>query len=105
MQKATFGYQYRCYWLLLVVTVILTIVFYLAEHRAQPEEYRTPLDALVWASPRDFVDAGIPKGYMIQVVSSSTGGPHGYEIAEALRRAGFNKRTESWSSPGNWIIK
>jgi hypothetical protein len=42
---------------------------------------------------------------MIQVVSSSTGGPQGREIAEALHRAGFNKRAESWSSPGNWIIK
>lgn len=56
-------------------------------------------------APRDFVDAGIPKGYMIQVVSSSTGGPQPREIAEALCRAGFNKRAESWASPGNWIIK
>ena len=63
------------------------------------------MKAYLVQAPRDFVDAGIPKGYMIQVVSSSTGGPHGYEIAEALRRAGFNKRAESWSSPGNWIIK
>ena len=43
---------------LLVVTVILTIVFYLAEHRAQPEEYRTPLDALVWAATRYIGDPG-----------------------------------------------
>ena len=43
---------------LLVVTVILTIVFYLAEHRAQPEEYRTPLNALVWAATRYIGDPG-----------------------------------------------
>jgi hypothetical protein len=42
---------------------------------------------------------------MIQVVTSSTGRPNSYEIAEALRRAGFNKRVESWAAPGNWIIK
>ena len=43
---------------LLIVTVILTIVFYLAEHRAQPAEYRTPLDALVWAATRYIGDPG-----------------------------------------------
>ena len=57
-------------------------------------------------APRDFVDAGIPKGYMIQVISSRTGTqPNVTEVIEALRRAGFNKRAESWAAPGNWIIK
>ena len=57
-------------------------------------------------APRDFLDAGIPNGYMIQVISSRTGTqPHVAEFIEALRRAGFNKRAESWAAPGNWIIK
>ena len=63
------------------------------------------MKAYLLQAPRDYVDAGIPKGYMIQVVSSSTGGPQPREIAEGLCRAGFNKRAESWASPGNWIIK
>lgn len=63
------------------------------------------MKAYLLQAPRDYVDAGIPKGYMIQVVSSSTGGPQPREIAEALCRAGFNKRAESWASPGNWVIK
>lgn len=57
-------------------------------------------------APRDFVDAGIPKGYMLQVISSRTGStPHVTEVIEALRRAGFGHRAESWASPGNWIVK
>lgn len=57
-------------------------------------------------APRDFVDAGIPKGYIIQVVSSRTGSqPNASEVREALHRAGFNKRAESWASPGNWIVR
>lgn len=63
------------------------------------------IKAYLLQAPRDFVDAGIPKGYMIQVVTSSTGRPNSYEIAEALRRAGFNKRVESWAAAGNWIVK
>ena len=57
-------------------------------------------------APRDFTDAGIPKGYIIQVVSSRTGSqPDVTEVAQALRNAGFGPRAESWASPGNWIIK
>lgn len=57
-------------------------------------------------APRDFVDAGIPKGYMIQVISSRTGNrPDVKEVEEALMRAGFGKRALSWASPGNWIVK
>ena len=57
-------------------------------------------------APRNFIDAGIPKGYMIQVISSRTGTrPDMTEVREALRHAGFGKRAESYASPGNWIIK
>lgn len=57
-------------------------------------------------APRDFVDAAIPKGYILQVISSRTGSqPDVTEVIEALRRAGFNRRAESWAAPGNWIVK
>lgn len=57
-------------------------------------------------APRDFTDAGIPKGYILQVVSSRTGTqPDISEVKEALRRVGFTGRAESWASPGNWIVK
>ena len=56
--------------------------------------------------PRDFVDAGIPKGFMLQVISSRTGSsPDVSEVRDALHRAGFKGRADSWASPGNWIIK
>ena len=57
-------------------------------------------------APRDFVDAGIPKGFMLQVISSRTGGaPHVEEVKEALHRAGFTHKADSWAAPGNWIVK
>lgn len=56
-------------------------------------------------APRDFIDAGIPKGYMLQVISSRYNSPDITEVKEALRRAGFSGRAESWASPGNWIVK
>ncbi len=57
-------------------------------------------------APRDFVDGGIPKGYVLQVISSRTGlQPDASEVRDAIRRAGFNKRAESYASPGNWIVK
>lgn len=57
-------------------------------------------------APRDYIDGGIPKGYILQVISTRTGNqPDVTEIIEALRRAGFSKRAESWAAPGNWIIK
>lgn len=56
-------------------------------------------------APRDFIDAGIPKGYMLQVISSRYVTPDISEVKEALRRAGFSGRAESWASPGNWIVK
>ncbi len=57
-------------------------------------------------APRDFIDAGIRKGYIIQVPSQTTGSsPVAYEVKEALRHAGFGPRAESWASPGNWIVK
>lgn len=57
-------------------------------------------------APRDFTDAGIPKGFMIQVISSRTGStPDVSEVKEALHRAGFTGHADSWASPGNWIVK
>ena len=57
-------------------------------------------------APCDFVDAGIPKGYMIQFISIRTGTkPDVKVVMEVLRRAGFSNRAERWASPGNWIIK
>ena len=48
--------------------------------------------------PRDFVDAGIPKGFMIQVISSRTGStPDVSEVKDALHRAGFTGRADSWA--------
>lgn len=57
-------------------------------------------------SPRDYVDADIPKGYMLQVISSRTGNrPDMTEVRDALHRAGFGNRADSYASPGNWIVK
>ena len=57
-------------------------------------------------APRDYIDGGIPKGYILQVISTRTGNqPHVEEIIDALRCAGFSKRAESWAAPGNWIIR
>lgn len=58
-------------------------------------------------APRDFVDAGIPKGFVLQVISCRTvSQPDVTEVIDALHRAGLNnKRAESWASPGNWIVK
>ena len=60
---------------------------------------------LLLQAPRDFVDAGIPKGYMLQVITASTGTPSPAEVREALRRAGFSERSDSYVAAGNWIIK
>ena len=47
-------------------------------------------------APRYFVDAGIQKGFIIQVISSITGNlPHVSEVKEALHRAGFHGRADS----------
>lgn len=57
-------------------------------------------------APRDFIDAGITKGYILQVMSSRTGSrPDVTETIAALKRAGFSKMAESWASPSNWIVK
>lgn len=60
---------------------------------------------LLFQAPRDFADAGIPKGFVMQVFTSSTGTPSPDEIKEALHRAGFSGRADSWASAGNWIVK
>lgn len=43
---------------LLVVTFFLALLFYFVEHIAQPEEYRNPWDAFVWAITRYIGDPG-----------------------------------------------
>lgn len=47
----------------------------------------------------------IPKGFSMQVVSSSSFVPERSEIERALKAAGFTEISEwSWASPGNWEI-
>ena len=43
---------------LLVATVVLALIFYFVEHIAQPEEYKNPWDAFVWAITRYIGDPG-----------------------------------------------
>lgn len=40
------------------ITIVLAIVFYFVEHMAQPEEYKNPWDAFVWAITRYIGDPG-----------------------------------------------
>lgn len=48
----------------------------------------------------------IPEGYMLQVVSDSTGGPRRTDIQKALERAGFtDSQSLSYSASGNWIVE
>ena len=55
-------------------------------------------------APRDLTP-NIPKGFSLQVVSPSTGGPSRDEIEEALKRNGITAISDiSWASPGNWKI-
>lgn len=60
---------------------------------------------LLLQAPRDYVDAGIPKGFIIQVVTSNTGTPSPAEVREALHRAGFSNLADRYESAGNWIVK
>ena len=43
---------------LLAATIVLAVVFYFVEHAAQPEEYKNPWDAFVWAITRYIGDPG-----------------------------------------------
>jgi len=43
---------------LLVATVVLALLFYVVEHIAQPEEYKNPWDAFIWAITRYIGDPG-----------------------------------------------
>lgn len=43
---------------LLVVTLVVALLFYFVEHSAQPEEYKNPWDAFVWAVTRYIGDPG-----------------------------------------------
>ena len=51
--------------------------------------YGRNMKAYLLQAPRDFVEAGIPKGYMLQVISDRTSGPDFTEVREALKRAEF----------------
>ena len=43
---------------LLITTIVLALLFYFVEHTAQPEEYKNPWDAFVWAITRYIGDPG-----------------------------------------------
>lgn len=43
---------------LLAATIVLALLFYFVEHTAQPEEYKNPWDAFVWAITRYIGDPG-----------------------------------------------
>lgn len=43
---------------LLVATFVLALLFYFVEHTAQPEEYKNPWDAFIWAITRYIGDPG-----------------------------------------------
>lgn len=43
---------------LLIATLVLALLFYFVEHTAQPEEYKNPWDAFVWAITRYIGDPG-----------------------------------------------
>ena len=43
---------------LLVATLVLALLFYFVEHTVQPEEYKNPWDAFVWAITRYIGDPG-----------------------------------------------
>lgn len=48
----------------------------------------------------------IPEGYMVQVVTDSSGGPRSTDIRNALMRAGFtDAQSLSYSASGNWIVQ
>ena len=44
---------------LLVATFVLALLFYFVEHTAQPEEYKNPWDAFVWAITRYIGDPSV----------------------------------------------
>ena len=46
----------------------------------------------------------MPKGYELQVPSSSTSAPSPSETREVIKRFGFNSQAESYASSGNWDI-
>ena len=43
---------------LLIITFFLALLFYFVEHTAQPDEYKTPWEAFVWAATRYIGDPG-----------------------------------------------
>ena len=62
------------------------------------------MKAYIIKAPRRL--GSIPEGYVIQVVSDSTGGPRRTDIEKALVRAGFvDSQSLSYSASGNWKIE
>lgn len=53
-------------------------------------------------APRDFGD--MPKGYEFQVPSASTPTPNASDVEKAIIRLGFNKKAQSYRSPGNFKV-
>ena len=57
-----FKYARKDFWVsvqvLFWITLALSLLFYWFEHDAQPDEYRNPIDALVWAVTRYIGDPG-----------------------------------------------
>lgn len=50
--------------------------------------------------------AKIPKGYVLQVVSSSSPNPNVADVEKALKAAGFTDSFSlSYRSPGNWKVE
>ena len=48
----------------------------------------------------------IPKGYVLQVVSTCTPKPNACDVEEAIKRAGFTDvETRSYRSSGNWLVE
>lgn len=87
-------------------TVSLVLICFFVKNGGEFKTTHYNNETYLLQAPRDFVDAGIPKGYMIQVISSRSGThPYVSEVVQAIRNAGFGSRAESWASPGNWIVK
>lgn len=46
----------------------------------------------------------LPKGYVLQVPSSSSSYPSATETALVIKQLGFNAQAQSYGSSGNWEI-
>lgn len=53
-------------------------------------------------APRQFGD--MPKGYEFQVASASTPKPNAQDVEKEIARLGFDKKAQSYKSPGNFKV-